>query len=81
MGNQTVVSRRHILAWNSFGVLDFIIALSLGVMTRTEGPLQVSQAVSSDILVSFPFVIIPGYLVQLLLISHIIIYLQCMRRH
>jgi len=75
------VYRKNILRWNTFGLVDFIVAVSIGILTQTDAPLYAESGISSDIMVSFPFVIIPGFLVQLLTITHIIIYLQLRNNH
>jgi hypothetical protein len=70
------LKRKTLLRWNHFGLLDFMFALSLGVLSQTNGMLQFVDAPSSDLMVVFPFVLIPGFLVQVFFITHIIIYLQ-----
>ncbi len=69
-------SNQQIIAWNSFGLADFVMAMSLGVMVRTGGELSSFVNVSSDVLLTFPFVIIPAFLVQVFILTHIIIFLQ-----
>jgi len=75
------VSKKLIWRWNTFGLLDFIIAVSIGILTQTDAVLHASNGVSSDLMVAFPFVLIPGFLVQLFTITHIIIYLQLHNNH
>lgn len=75
------VSKRAIFRWNAFGLVDFIIAVSLGLLTRTDALLMQSDGINSDMMISFPMVIIPGFLVQLLSLSHIIIFLQLKNNH
>ena len=70
------VAKRWIWRWNTFGLIDFIAAVTLGILTRTGGPLVSSPLISSDIMTSFPLVIIPGFLVQVFTLTHIVIYLQ-----
>lgn len=70
------VSKKWILRWNSFGLLDFIIAVSIGVLTQTDGVLFAANGIDSDLMTVYPFVLIPGFLVQLFAITHIIIFLQ-----
>ena len=73
------VSNRRIFLWNTFGLLDFILAVSLGVMTRTGEVLQIGQT-NSDAVGLFPLVLIPGFAVPFYLITHLIIYAQLKRR-
>ncbi len=70
------VSVKLISRWNTFGLVDFIIAVSVGVMTQTKGILASTTGVDSDLMTVFPFVIIPAFLVQVFTLTHIIIYLQ-----
>ena len=75
------VDRKTILRWNTFGLVDFVLAVSIGLLTRTDAWLMQSNGVNSDMMVLFPMVIIPGFLVQLLSLTHIIIYLQLKNNH
>jgi len=75
------VAKNVIFRWNTFGLLDFIIAVSLGLLTRTGALLAQSDGVNSELMVAFPMVIIPGFLVQILSLSHIIIFLQLRNNH
>lgn len=70
------VSKNWIFRWNTFGLLDFILAVSIGILTRNEAILAPVSGVNSDLMTTFPFVIIPGFLVQVFTLTHIIIYLQ-----
>jgi len=70
------VSKNWILRWNTFGLLDFILAVSVGILTRSDAILAPASGVNSDLMTTFPFVIIPGFLVQVFTLTHIIIYLQ-----
>lgn len=81
INNDKGVSRRWLWRWNSFGLLDFIVAVSLGVMTRQGGPLIPIGEVNSDLMAEFPFVLIPAFLVQVFALTHIIIYLQLRHRY
>ena len=74
--NQQGVSRKWVWRWNTFGLLDFIIAVTIGILTQTDALLFAANGVSSDLMTVFPFVLIPAFLVQVFTITHIIIYLQ-----
>ena len=74
-GNQAV-TRRRIFLWNSFGLLDFFVAVSLGVLTRTGDLLYTAGQPSSDIMGSFPQAVVPGFFVPFYIITHLIIFLQ-----
>lgn len=79
--NKNGVSKKLIWRWNTFATLDFIVAVSLGVLTRTDALLFQANAASSDLMTAFPFVLIPAFLVQMFAITHIIIYLQLMNNY
>lgn len=75
------VSKSLVWRWNTFGLLDFIVAVSVGILTQTDAILFAANGVSSDMMVAFPLVIIPGFLVQVFTLTHIIIYLQLHNTH
>ena len=68
------VSYRRVFLWNTFGLVDFAIAVSMGVLTRTGDVLYLNGPVSSDIMGSFPLALIPGFAVPFYVITHLIIY-------
>jgi hypothetical protein len=70
------VSRRHLLAWNSFGLADFVIAVSIGSLSRYGFLHAFTGAVSMSPMGQFPLVLIPTFIVPLLAITHIIVFLQ-----
>lgn len=79
--NKNGVSKNTIRYWNTFGIIDFIIAVSIGVLTQTDAVLYKVNGVNSDLMTQFPFVLIPAFLVQLFTLSHIIIYLQLKNKY
>lgn len=79
--NKQGVSKNWIWRWNTFGLVDFIVAVSVGILTRTDALLAPASGVNSDLMTVFPFVIIPGFLVQVFALTHIIIYLQLKNNH
>ena len=69
------VSRRHVLAWNTFGLLDFVVAVASGVMGRSS--MEILQGpVFSDPMGSFPLVFVPAFVVPFFVITHLMIYLN-----
>lgn len=70
------VSRRHLLAWNAFGVADFVLAVTIGTLSRYGHLDAFSGGVSTAIMGEFPFVLIPAYVVPVLFIGHLVVYLQ-----
>ncbi|RDH84058.1 MAG: hypothetical protein DIZ80_07960 [endosymbiont of Galathealinum brachiosum] len=81
MKQEKGVRKSAILRWNTFGLLDFIIAVSLGLLTRTDALLAESNGLNGELMMAFPMVIIPGFLVQILSLTHIIIFLQLRNNH
>lgn len=76
----SLVTPRRILTWNTFGLVDFVAAVSLGVMTRAGDVLHLNGAVDSNIMGSFPLALIPAFAVPFYVITHLIIYAQLLRR-
>jgi hypothetical protein len=74
------VSRQRLYLWNTFGLLDFVVAVAMGVMTRTGEVLHISGQVSSDIMGTFPLALIPGFAVPFYAIIHLIIYAKLGRQ-
>ncbi len=74
--HQQGLSRKALLRWNHFGLLDFALALGIGALSQTGGLFHIAGGPSNDLVVMMPIVLIPGFLVQVLVITHIIIYLQ-----
>lgn len=70
------IPKKWIYRWNTFGLLDFIIAVSLGIMSRTGNIGQIEGHVASDAMGVLPLVMIPTFIVPFYIITHIIIYLQ-----
>lgn len=79
--NKNGVSKKTVWRWNTFGLLDFVVAISIGVLTRTDAILFQTNGVSSDLMAQFPFVLVPAFLVQIFTLTHIIIYLQLKNKY
>jgi hypothetical protein len=62
---------RLIVAWNTFGMLDLIVAVTLGLTSRNGSPLQLIHAgVGTAALQSLPWAFVPTVLVPFFLIVH-----------
>lgn len=68
------------LAWNLFGIADFISAVALGALNQGFLP-AFQPPVSSGLMGRLPFVLIPCFFVPWLLITHIILLMQRRRDH
>lgn len=65
----------RIIAWNFFGMLDLIVAVTLGVLSGNGSRLQLIHAGAGSAAVgSLPWSIIPQVLVPLFLIGHTIVW-------
>ncbi len=78
---QTVNARGILLIWNVIGIADLIAAVGLGA-TSSPGPLRLIFAEpSSAIMMTLPWLLIPGFLVPLLVAVHIGIFARLMKRN
>ena len=65
----------RVLEWNLFGMLDLIVAVSLGVMSANGSPLQIIHAVpGSAPMTTLPWGLIPMVLVPTYLIGHVLVF-------
>ncbi|MFZ0125798.1 MAG: hypothetical protein WAL48_16645 [Xanthobacteraceae bacterium] len=62
--------------WNLFGAADLIDAISLGVLSAPRSPLQLFAIRSEPVMTTLPWVLIPGYLVPLLFMTHVLMLAQ-----
>ena len=67
------VSKQSLLRWNSYGLLDFLIAVTAGTVLRSS---LFGGAVTTDPLSSLPLSLIPTLVVPFYIITHLIIFLQ-----
>jgi hypothetical protein len=71
--------RGALLAWNLFGLLDLVAAVSLGVLSA-PGPLRrIFAEPGSGLMTTLPWLLIPGFLVPLLFTSHLAIFYRLAR--
>jgi hypothetical protein len=72
--------RGALLAWNAFGMLDLIAAVTLGIMSAPGSPLQVfGGTIGSAAVTMLPWSNIPTLLVPFYLITHGIIFAKLAR--
>jgi hypothetical protein len=63
-----------VFLWNSFGLLDLVAAVTLGVLS-SPGPLRLIYAEpSAGIMTMLPWLLIPGFLVPLLASTHLAVF-------
>lgn len=70
----------RVLAWNAFGTLDLIVAVTLGLTSAPGSPLQlIHWGVGSAAIAALPSAMIPAFLVPFYLIGHVIVFVQARR--
>jgi hypothetical protein len=67
----------RILAWNTFGTLDLVVAILLGITSANGSALQFIHAgAGSAAMQTLPWSLVPTVLVPLYLIGHSIVFAQ-----
>jgi hypothetical protein len=78
---ETRIGDRLIIAWNTLGLLDLILAVSLGMLSRNGSPLQLIHAgVGTAAMQTLPWAFVPTVLVPFFLIAHGIIFARLRAR-
>lgn len=67
------VSKRVLQMWNSFGLLDFLIAVSVGTALRSA---WLGSEITTDPMAFLPLSLIPTLVVPFYVITHLVIFLQ-----
>lgn len=63
------------LAWNSLGLLDLVVAVGLGVTSAPDSPVRLFLGEpGSQLMGSLPWILIPGFLVPNLIVTHLAIF-------
>jgi len=76
----TIEGRKAAIAWNIFGLLDFTVAVGIGLAT-SPGPLQlIVPAVTNAQLGTYPTVMIPAFAVPTSILLHAVSLRQLYRR-
>ncbi|HEY6183056.1 MAG TPA: hypothetical protein VIW67_12475 [Terriglobales bacterium] len=69
---ETIGGKRRAILFNLFGMLDLIVAISLGVTTN-PGPAQLFHTnPTSELLTHFPLILVPTFLVPLAFTIHVV---------
>ena len=68
-------SRRWLLAWNVFGLVDLVSAITMGVL-YSDGPLGIlgPGTVTTTLMVTFPVSLIPTFFVPLFILLHLLTF-------
>jgi hypothetical protein len=65
----------RVATWNWFGMLDLVVAVTLGLTSRGGSPLQIIHAgVGSAAITTLPWALIPLVLVPAFLVGHAIVF-------
>ena len=67
------VTKQSLLRWNSYGLLDFLIAITVGTLLRSS---LYGGTTNTDPLSLLPLSLIPTLVVPFYIITHLIIFLQ-----
>jgi len=69
------------LTWNTLGFADLVLAVTLGVGSAIDSPVRfIYEAASSGTMSALPWVLIPGFMVPLYLLTHLAIFNRLFRR-
>lgn len=71
-GRRSTGLRRAFIAWNIFGLIDLLSAISLGILysPSTFGVLRTD--ISTGLMISFPVSLIPAFFVPLFILLHVL---------
>ena len=68
------VSRRWLVAWNTFGALDLLVAISLGLLSAPGTPFRVfTEEPGMQAMTILPWIFVPSMLVPIDLLVHFVI--------
>ena len=71
--------RKAAIAWNMFGLLDFTVAVAIGLVT-SPGPLQLIVPSIPTVVTEYPIVLIPAFTVPSSILLHALSLRQLYRR-
>jgi hypothetical protein len=66
-----------VLAWNIFGLADFITAVGLGIASQPNSPLQIfASSPGTAVLAALPWRFIPSFFVPLFILTHVALFVR-----
>lgn len=69
------------LTWNTLGFADLVLAVTLGVGSAVDSPVRfIYEAASSGTMSTLPWILVPGFMVPLYLMTHLAIFNRLFRR-
>lgn len=75
--NKDFIKSKAFISWNIFGLIDFLAAIGSGGLSRVLGP-DVTGA-SMEAMGTLPLMIIPAFLVPIMMLTHMIMIIQCLK--
>ena len=70
---------RAFVLWNLFGILDLVVALSMGALSSGLVPAITGTGVTTAVMAKMPLVLIPGFFVPLFIVLHLTALFQARR--
>ncbi len=71
--------RRKSMALITAGLLDFVLAVTSGILTVAGGPLALEGEIGSNLVNAYPLVLIPALIVPIFIIFHLIAWIKISR--
>jgi len=69
------------LTWNTLGFADLVLAVTLSVGSAVDSPVRfIYEAASSGTMSTLPWILVPGFMVPLYLMTHLAIFHRLLRR-
>jgi hypothetical protein len=69
------------LTWNTLGFADLVLAVTLGIGSAVDSPVRfIYEAASSGTMSTLPWILVPGFMVPLYLMTHLAIFHRLFRR-
>ena len=73
-------SRGWLLAWNTFGLVDLVSAITMGVLYSNSAlGVLATGGVTTELMVTFPVSLIPTFLVPLFILMHLLTFAKLAR--
>ena len=79
VARQPNTARGAVLIWNSLGLADLVIAVSLGALSAPGAIRLFFDDPSSSLIVSIPWILIPCFLVPSLIFVHLVVFYRTLR--
>ncbi len=71
--------KKSFIAWQLFGILDLVVAVSMGVLASPTPVGMFARGITTDVMTTLPLSLIPTFAVPLLMVLHIISIAQAAR--